>query len=116
MKENLKAIKLLDILVFAIVVFFTLFSFLAIYSNRDEAFSVLIKSQEKEWIYPLDMDIDVDIPGKLGETKIRIKNNEVSIILSPCPHKTCVQASPLKKVGDWNACLPNQVFVYIKKK
>ncbi|MGP1438777.1 MAG: NusG domain II-containing protein [Treponema sp.] len=116
MKERLKAIRFLDVLIFLTVAFLTLFSFLAVYSNVDEAFNVVIKSQEKEWIYPLNMDIDVEIPGKLGITKVRIKNNEVSILSSPCPHKTCVQSPPLKKVGDWNACLPNQVFIYIRKK
>lgn len=116
MKEKLKAIKLLDILIFLIVIFLTLFSFLAIYSNKDDSLNVIIKFQEHEWIYPLDMDIEVDIQGKLGKTKIKIKDKQASIISSPCPHKTCVQSPPLKKAGDWNACLPNQVFIYIKEK
>lgn len=116
MKEELKAIKLLDVLIFFVVVFFTMFLFLAIYSNKGESLIVVIKSQEKEWVYPLDMDVDIDVPGKLGETKVRIKNKEVSIVSSPCPHKTCIQSPALKKLGDWNACLPNQVFVYIKEK
>lgn len=116
MKEKLKAIRLLDVLIFLVVLFFTLFSFLMIYSNKNESLNVVIKFQEKEWIYPLTLDIDVDIQGKLGITKIKIKNKEVSIISSPCPHKTCVQSPTLKKIGDWNACLPNQVFVYIKEK
>ena len=116
MKEKLKIIKLLDILIFFIVAFLTLFSFLAIYSSKNEGLNVVIKFKEKEWIYPLDMDSEVEVLGKLGVTKVRIKNKEVSIISSPCSHKTCVQSPPLKKAGDWNACLPNQVFVYIKKK
>jgi hypothetical protein len=116
MKEKLKAIKLLDVLIFLVIVFFTFFSFLTVYSNKDETLNVVIKFQEKEWIYPLNLDTDIDVNGKLGITKVRIKNNEVSIVSSPCPHKTCVQSPPLKKAGDWNACLPNQVFVYIKKR
>lgn len=116
MKEKLKAIKPLDILIFLIVVFFTLFMFLSVYSTKNGSSNVVIKFQEKEWVYPLNMDIDVEIQGKLGITKVRIKSNEVKILSSPCPNKTCVQSAPLKKVGDWNACLPNQVFVYIKEK
>jgi len=54
--------------------------------------------------------------SQIKKTKVRIKSNEVKILSSPCPNKTCVQSAPLKKVGDWNACLPNQVFVYIKEK
>ena len=116
MKEKLKAIKLLDVLIFLVIVFFTFFSFLTVYSNKDETLNVVIKFQEKEWIYPLNLDTDIDVNGKLGITKVRIKNSEVSIVSSPCPHKTCVQSPPLRKAGDWNACLPNQVFVYIKKR
>lgn len=116
MKEKLKAIRLLDILIFLIVVFFAVFSFLAIFSKKGETLAVIIKFQEKEWMYPLDMDVDVEVLGKLGETKVRIKNKEVSVISSPCPHKTCIQSPPLTKAGDWNACLPNQVFIYIREK
>ena len=112
MKEKLKAIRLLDVLIFLVIGFFTVFLFLSVYSNKNEDANVVIKFQEKEWIYPLNMDIE----GKLGITKVRIKNNEVSIVSSPCPNKTCVQSAPLKNVGDWNACLPNQVFIYIREK
>ena len=116
MREKLKAIKLLDVFIFLVVVFFVMFSFLAIYSNKSEDLTVVIKFQEKECIYPLNFDIDVEIPGKLGNTKVRIKDSQVSIISSPCPHKTCVKSAPLTKLGDWNACLPNQVFVYIRER
>ena len=116
MKEKLKAIRLLDVLIFLVISFLTVFLFLSVYSNKNEDANVVIKFQEKEWIYPLNMNIDVEIQGKLGITKVRIKNSEVSIVLSPCPNKTCVQSAPLKNVGDWNACLPNQVFIYIREK
>lgn len=114
MKKFLKTIKFLDIPILLSVAFLTAFSFFAVYALEDEKANVIIKYKEKEWIYPLSMTIDVEVKGAIGITKIRIKDNKVLVLSSPCPHKTCVSHSPLTKVGEWNACLPNQVFLYIK--
>ena len=116
MKSFLKTIKLLDIPIFLIVAIFTSFSFFVVYALEDEDSNVIIKYKEKEWIYPLSTTVNVEVEGTIGITKIRIHDNKVTILSSPCPHKTCVAHPALTKVGDWNACLPNQVFLYIKKK
>lgn len=116
MKDVLKAIKILDIPVILFVAFVTSFSFFYVYALQDEACNVVIKYKEREWIYPIDKDADIEVEGAIGITKIRIKDRQVSVISSACPHKTCVAAPALKNVGDWNACLPNQVFLYIKKR
>lgn len=114
MKETLRAVKILDVPIFILILFLTIFSFFYLYATREEVCNVIIQYADKEWIYPLEKDIDVEIEGKIGITKLRIKDKEVSVISSPCPHKTCVNSPPLKNVGDWNACLPNQVFIYIR--
>ncbi len=116
MKDALKAIKILDVPIMLFIAFITVFSFFYIYALGGEASNVIIKYKEKEWIYPIDKDLDVEIEGAIGITKIRIKDKQVLVLSSACPHKTCIACPPLKKVGDWNACLPNQVFLYIKKK
>ena len=116
MKDALKTIKILDIPVVLFVAFITVFSFFSVYALGEEACNVVVKYQEKEWIYPIDKDVEFEVQGAIGITKIRIKDRQVSVIASACPHKTCVASPALKKVGDWNACLPNQVFLYIKKR
>jgi len=116
MKESLKAIRVLDVPIFLIVAFITSFSFFSVYALQEEAYNVVITYQEKQWIYPLNMEADIEVKGKIGITKIRIKDKKVSVLSSPCPNKTCIHSPPLEKVGDWNACLPNQVFLYIKKR
>lgn len=116
MKKLLKSFKFLDIPIFLVVAFITSFSFFIVYALEDEDAHVIIKYREKEWIYPLSATVEVEVKGAIGLTKIRIEDNKVVILSSPCPHKTCVSHPALTKVGDWNACLPNQVFLYIKKK
>lgn len=116
MKDSLKFIKILDIPIVLFVAFITVFSFFYVYALGEEACSLVIKYQQKEWIYPVDKDAELEIEGAIGITKIRIKDGQVSVLSSACPQKTCVASPALKNVGDWNACLPNQVFLYIKKR
>ena len=61
----------------------------------------------------LDKDRIIEIPGPLGITTVKIVDSEVFVEDSPCRDKLCVQASPLNKAGDWNACMPNKVFIRI---
>ena len=70
-----------------------------------------VKSSEGEWYYGLDEDRDLEIPGPLGITLIRIEDHQVRVEDSPCENKTCVSHGALVRSGDWNACLPNQVFL-----
>lgn len=114
MKDVLKAIKILDIPIVLFVAFVTVFSFFYVYALGEESSNVIIKYKEKKWIYPIDKDTEIDIEGAIGITKIRIKDKQVVVVSSACPNKTCLASPALKKVGDWNACLPNQVFLYIK--
>lgn len=116
MKEAIRATKILDIPIILFVAFITVFSFFYVYALGEEAYNVVITYQEKEWIYPIDKDTELEIEGAIGITKIRIKDKQVSVISSACPHKTCVASPALKNVGDWNACLPNKVFLSIKKR
>ena len=63
----------------------------------------------------LDTDRTIEIPGPLGITTVRIADSEVFVEDSPCRDKLCVQASPLKKPGEWNACMPNKIFIRISE-
>ena len=47
---------------------------------------------------------------------IKIENNEAFVVSSTCSNKTCITAPKLKNHGDWNACLPNKVFLSVEKK
>ncbi|MBI9101086.1 MAG: NusG domain II-containing protein [Spirochaetales bacterium] len=73
-----------------------------------------IKSDEGEFLYPLDEDDEIKANGPLGASIVHIHQGEVSIADSPCPDKTCVNSTAISKYNEWNACLPNRVFIRIQ--
>ena len=83
------------------------------YSGTGAAESVIIEASGEAYVYILDTDQTIEVPGPLGNTIIRIIDSEVFVEDSPCRDKLCVLASPLNKAGEWNACMPNKVFIRI---
>jgi hypothetical protein len=71
---------------------------------------------EQQWIYPLDAETTVRVPGPLGETVVEIADGAVRVISSPCPEKICIKTGRISKPGQWIACLPNRVFISIRGK
>jgi hypothetical protein len=62
---------------------------------------------------PLDRDGTFEVPGPLGETLARVENGSISIVSSPCPHKTCVAMGAIDGPNEAIVCVPNQVVVTI---
>jgi hypothetical protein len=73
-----------------------------------------VESPEGEWLYTLDKDADIAIPGLLGDSRLEIRDGRARFLDSPCANKVCVQHTPLSRAGDWSACLPNQVMIRIE--
>ena len=69
---------------------------------------------EQQWIYPLDAETTVRVPGPLGETVVEIADGAVRVVSSPCPEKICIKTGRISKPGQWIACLPNRVFISIR--
>lgn len=86
------------------------------YSGHEGTPMVDIQGQDGHWVYPLSGNRTLDIDGPLGTTVIAIKGDVVLFVSSPCPDKLCVRAPALTQIGEWNACLPNKVFVRITGK
>jgi len=87
-------------------------SFIAAYSGV-EGGSVMLKGAGGEWVYPLDAVETFTVAGPLGDTIVAINGEGARIIASPCVNQTCVAAGRIHAPGQWAACLPNQVMVYI---
>ncbi len=83
------------------------------YGGSSDARYVDIEASGKKYVYMLNKDQTVGVPGPLGITTVRIKDSRVFVTDSPCRDKLCIKAPPLKKAGEWNACLPNKVFIRI---
>ena len=77
--------------------------------------SVLVKIQSPrgEWLYSLDTETDLLIPGDLGDTAVHIHGGEAWVSDSPCRDKVCVLMGKVSALHGWIACLPNRVFIQV---
>ena len=109
-----RRLRVLDYLIFASVITVSLWAFFFLYTGENRAQRLVIETPSGKWIYPLTETRTVVVPGAIGNTTVRIENNTAFISDSPCPNKTCINAATLRHAGDWNACLPNRVFLHIE--
>jgi len=58
---------------------------------------------------PLSQNLELEVPGPLGLSKIAIHNHQARIASDPSPRQYCVRQSWLKQAGEVAICLPNQV-------
>ena len=107
-------LKPLDIPVIALAAALTVIIGLKAYGRGADSLSVVVKSPDKTWIFPIEAKERVSAAGPLGETLVEIRGGRAAIVSSPCNGQTCVAAGELHKNGQWAACLPNRVFVLIE--
>jgi len=65
------------------------------------------------WVFPLDSTETIALEGPLGATEIEIRGGEARVLSSPCRDLVCVAAGAIRSRGQWAACLPNRVILYI---
>ena len=66
--------------------------------------------------YSFEENRIVEAEGPLGRTIVEIKNQEVRIVSSPCPNKTCVHMGAFGKNGGFLLCLPNKILIHNTQK
>ena len=75
---------------------------------------VKIDSVDGAFIYQLDMNREVSVSGPQGLCRVRIQDGTVNVVDSDCPDKLCQTLGPLNESGDWTACLPNSVMIWLE--
>ncbi|UTC62080.1 NusG domain II-containing protein [Treponema sp. OMZ 787] len=116
MKKFFNKIKILDVIILAVIVSFITLTSLFIYSSDNSTLYLSVRTPSGDWIYPMNIDMDFVVDGEAGPVSIKIEKNEAFVVSSTCSNKTCISAPKLKNHGDWNACLPNKVFLSVEKK
>jgi len=107
-------IKISDIVIIILAIGLTAGSAFTSYIKPKNTIQVMIKGTRENWIFPLDAEETVSVQGPLGNTVIRIHENEAWVDSSPCDNQTCVAMGHARGKGDWVACLPNNVFFIIE--
>ncbi len=85
-----------------------------VYGNRGGEAVLYIQNQSKVWIYPLSKELELDIPGPLGLTHVRIKDRAAFVESSPCRDKICIHMGKISRNSEWVACLPNRIFLRVQ--
>jgi hypothetical protein len=106
--------KPLDFVVIGAAAALTAFSAFTVYAKPQNTHQVMIQGSDKVWVFPLDAEETVTVPGPLGDTIVEIRDHRAHVLSSPCDNQTCVAAGHIDTDGQWVACLPNNVFVVIE--
>ena len=107
-------IKLCDPIIIALALALTGFSFYSIYLVPQNTTRVLIEGQGRSWVYPLDTELSLPVPGPLGNTIVRIHDEQAWVESSPCDNQICVAAGRLHRRWVFASCIPNNVLVVIE--
>ena len=98
-----------DMIVLALGVL-SVFYLVQILWSAEHATKVQIRLADKIYAtYSLNLQREVHVPGKLGDTVINIENGKARFSKSPCQGQYCVHQAWLSLAGQAAICLPNQV-------
>jgi hypothetical protein len=109
----MKHLRIGDLVVIITAIAVIIFASVSIYSEDGSVPVVQVRVEEQEWVYDLQVDRRVMIPGPLGETEMVIEDGHVHVHDSPCQSKICVATGEISQTNEWIICLPNKVFINI---
>jgi hypothetical protein len=114
--KNKLSLKPLDFAVLVFSLALILCSAFVLYSGAGTGARVIVRGSGRTWVFPLEAEERIAVPGPLGETVVEIGGGQALVLSSPCVNQTCVAAGHIRHPGNWTACLPNKVLVLIEKK
>ncbi|WP_020611112.1 NusG domain II-containing protein [Sediminispirochaeta bajacaliforniensis] len=104
----------LDAVIIIIAVLVIVLISIEVYGGKGSAARLLVQSEGRTFVYPLDQDRIIEVKGPLGTTTIEIRDGRARFVDSPCRDKICVAYGWLENPGEWTACLPNKVLAAIE--
>lgn len=100
------------VLAMAALLLATLYSALWVDGGRGSEARILVDG--KPWArLDLFQNQYLDVPGRLGISRITVRDGAVRFVDSPCPTHACVHQGWLKDGGEVAVCLPNRVSVEV---
>jgi hypothetical protein len=109
-------VKLLDIVIIILAAGVCFLSAYGAYMKPSSSSRVLIQSKDSEWYFPADASETLVVSGPLGDTVIKIEEGRAWVEDSPCENKTCIASGFVARQGQWAACLPNKVLLFMEGK
>ncbi|MDH5378403.1 MAG: NusG domain II-containing protein [Gammaproteobacteria bacterium] len=101
-----------------LVLLFSFFLVVSLYPllwQPHEAFAdtAELSARSSKRLLALDQDGVYRIEGFLGETIVEVSEKKIRVLASPCSNKQCIRSGWLQKVGEFSACLPNGVSLFL---
>ena len=106
--------KLADFLILILFIGVTVASFLFLRTHESQEANLIIKSSEKEFVYPLSKNREIEVKGLIGNSVIVIEDGKAYFKSSPCKNQVCIQMGAVHDENDWAACLPNDIFIRVE--
>jgi hypothetical protein len=107
-------LKPLDVVCLVSALALISFSLIPLSGGRGDRNTIRLKGEGGVWVFPLDAEETVAVPGPLGDTVVEIRGGRARVLSSPCQNQTCVAAGSVHTHGQWVACLPNRVLVSVE--
>lgn len=73
----------------------------------------LIQQEGSQRRVDLNKDQIIEVKGRLGISRLQVKDGAIRFIHSPCRGKYCIYSSWLSRAGEVTACLPNGILLQI---
>ena len=107
MKNHSSNLKILDLLVFFVILAAGVFLTVKAVSKKGSV--VCVNADGQEYEYSMSKNGTFTVEGMIGPTTFEIKDGKVRITDSCCPNKTCVEQGWTSPI----VCLPNKVIIRI---
>ena len=92
----------------------TIFLTVRIYGAAADTLHFIINGNRENWIYSLDQNVRVTVPGPLGNTIIELEDGKARFLSSPCANQICIASGIIHRKAQWIACLPNAVLIRVE--
>jgi hypothetical protein len=62
----------------------------------------------------LQKPADWALQAPLGEVVLRVADNRIRVLQSPCPNQVCVRQGAVHRPGEMLVCVPNRLVIFIR--
>lgn len=107
-RKSKSPFKMLDILIFGLVIILAIILVLTIFSSKGD--NVVVTVSGKSTTYSLSRDAQIFIDGKMT---VIIRGGECYVTGSACKNKTCEHMGKIKRVNQNIICAENSIIIKI---
>jgi hypothetical protein len=103
-----------DVLILGLALALVLGTFITLWHKDYHGAEVVVMVNGHRWArLDLFQNQELHVPGKIGESHIKVSDGKIRFVDSPCPSKLCVHTGWISQGGENATCLPNRVSLLI---